>query len=77
MKSVQISFDEKPLKTIDRYAKSSQLSRSEAVHEAVRSWIRQKQIDEFENTWISKLKENPQDVSSSAIWLKTAARGDK
>ncbi len=77
MKNVQISFDEKLLKSIDRYATSSQLTRSAVVREAVKTWIRQKEIDEFEETWIKKLKENPQDMEDSAKWLKTEKWGDE
>ena len=77
MKNVQISFDEKLLKTIDRYATSSQLTRSAVVREAVKTWIRQKEIDEFEDAWINKLKENPQDVEDSEAWLKTDKWGDE
>ena len=77
MKNVQISFDEKLLKTIDRYATSSQLTRSAVVREAVKTWIRQKEIDEFEVTWIKKLKEHPQDIEDSEAWLKTDKWGDE
>jgi len=57
MKNVQISFDEQLLKTIDRFATSSKLTRSAVVREAVKTWIRQKEIKEFEDDWIKKLKE--------------------
>ncbi len=77
MKNVQISFDEKLLKSIDRYATSSRLTRSAVVREAVKTWIRQKTIDKFEETWIKKLKENPQDMEDSEEWLKTEQWGDE
>jgi len=44
MKNVQISFDEQLLKTIDRFATSSKLTRSAVVREAVENWIRQSSI---------------------------------
>jgi predicted transcriptional regulator len=71
MKNVQISFDEKLLRTIDRFATSSRLTRSAVVREAVKTWIRQKEIKEFEDDWIKKLKENPVDPDDSEVWLKT------
>ena len=70
-------IDEKLLKSIDRYATSSRLTRSAVVREAVKTWIRQKEIDEFEETWIKKLKENPQDIENSEAWLKNEKWGDK
>jgi hypothetical protein len=40
------------------------------VREAVKTWIRQKEIKEFEDDWIKKLKENPVDLDDSEVWLK-------
>ena len=56
MKNVHISFDEELLATVDRFAASSQLSRSAVVREALKSWIRGKQVEAFEDEWIRKLK---------------------
>ena len=69
MKNVQISFDEELLKTIDRFATSSRLTRSAVVREAVKTWIRQKEIIEFEDAWINKLKERPGDLDDSEAWM--------
>ena len=77
MKNVQISFDEQLLKTIDRFATSSKLTRSAVVREAVETWIRQKEIKEFEDDWIKKLKENPVDADDSEVWLKTEKWSDE
>ena len=77
MKNVQISFDESLLKTIDRYATSSQLTRSAVVREAVKTWIRQQEINQFEHKWINKLKEDPQDVKGSEAWMKAEKWGDE
>jgi metal-responsive CopG/Arc/MetJ family transcriptional regulator len=77
MKNVQISFDEVLLETIDTFAASSQLSRSAVVREAVRAWIRQKRIQEFENEWITKLVECPQDMEKSGAWLAAESWGDE
>jgi metal-responsive CopG/Arc/MetJ family transcriptional regulator len=77
MKNVQISFDEVLLETIDIFAASSQLSRSAVVREAVRAWIRQKRIQEFENEWIKKLVEYPELVEESDAWLAAESWGDE
>ncbi len=70
MKNVQISFDEDLLKTIDQFAASSQLTRSAAVREAVKTWIRQEKIKKFEDEWIRKLNENPENLEDSEAWIK-------
>ena len=70
MKKVHISLDENILKTIDHIAASFHLSRSAMVREALKNWIRQREIQEFEETWIRKLKENPDDITDSETWLQ-------
>ena len=77
MKNVQISFDEKLLQTVDRYATSSQLTRSAVVREAVKTWVRQKEIDEFEDAWISKLREGPSETEDSDAWINVEKWGDE
>ncbi|CAB1074671.1 hypothetical protein D1AOALGA4SA_2490 [Olavius algarvensis Delta 1 endosymbiont] len=77
MKNVQISFDEKLLKTIDRFATSSRLTRSAVVREAVKSWVRKKEVKEFEDEWIKKLKERPDDMDDSKAWLKVEKWSDE
>jgi metal-responsive CopG/Arc/MetJ family transcriptional regulator len=77
MKNVQISFDEDLLKTIDQFAASSQLTRSAAVREAVKTWIRQEEIKKFEDEWIRKLNENPEDLEDSEAWIKAEKWGDE
>ena len=77
MKNVQISFDEQLLRTIDRFATSSRLTRSAVVREAVETWIRQKKIKEFEDDWIKKLKESPVDPDDSEVWLKAEKWSDE
>jgi metal-responsive CopG/Arc/MetJ family transcriptional regulator len=69
MKKVQISFDEKLLETVDRVVVSSQMSRSAIVREALKNWLRQRQIKEFEDEWIAKLRESPQDSEEAEAWL--------
>ena len=77
MKNVQISFDEQLLKTIDRFATSSRLTRSAVVREAVKTWIRQREIKEFEDDWIQKLKESPVDSDDSEAWMKAEKWSDE
>ena len=77
MKNVQVSFDEELLKTIDRFATSSRLTRSAVVREAVRTWIRQKEIKEFEDEWINKLNERPGDLDDSEAWMKAEEWSDE
>ena len=69
MKNVQISFEENLLESIDSIASSSQLSRSAIVREALRNWIKQREIQKFERKWIRKLKEHPQDLADSETWM--------
>ncbi len=77
MKNVQISFDENLLKTIDRFATSSRLTRSAVVREAVKTWVRQKKVKEFEDDWIKKLKESPEDMDDSEAWMKAEKWSDE
>jgi len=77
MKNVQISFDEDLLKTIDQFAASSQITRSAAVREAVKTWIRQEEIKKFEDEWIRKLKEIPEDTENSEVWIKAEKWGEE
>lgn len=70
MKNVQISFEENLLASIDSIASSSQLSRSAIVREALRNWIKQREIQKFEREWIRKLKEHPQDLVNSKAWME-------
>lgn len=77
MKNVQISFDEGLLETVYNFAASEQLTRSAVVREAVKTWIRQKKIKEFENEWIAKLTERPQDMEASEAWLEAESWSDE
>ena len=70
MKNVQISFDEKLLDEIDLVVAKHHSSRSAIVREALKYWIRQKEIQDFEQQWIEKLKENPEDMDDAAVWMK-------
>ena len=70
MKNVQISFDENLLATVDRLVASSKTSRSAVVRKALQRWIRQKEIQEFEDQWIRSIKENPDDAKDAEAWIQ-------
>jgi len=71
MKNVQISFDENLLTAIDRIAAVSRESRSSIIRKALEFWVRQKEINEFEQQWIQKLKETPDETETTDNWIKT------
>jgi metal-responsive CopG/Arc/MetJ family transcriptional regulator len=76
MKNVQISFDENLLSAVDRIASSSNLSRSAVVREALKAWIREQEVKQFEEEWIRKLKENPPDLDDANAWIEAEQWGD-
>jgi len=77
MKNVQISFDEELLETVDMVATSSQMSRSAIVREALKKWLRQRQVKKFEDEWIAKLRESPQDSEEAEAWLSAESWSDE
>ena len=77
MKNVQISFDEDLLSTVDQIAASSSVSRSAVVREALKAWIRDREVKQFEEEWIRKLKENPPDIDDSDAWIDVEEWGDE
>jgi metal-responsive CopG/Arc/MetJ family transcriptional regulator len=77
MKNVQISFDKELLNTIDRFATASRRSRSAVVREAVKTRILQKEIKEFEDEWIKKLKEISVDPDDSEAWMSIEKWSDE
>jgi metal-responsive CopG/Arc/MetJ family transcriptional regulator len=77
LKNVQISFDEDLLETVDELAESSKLSRSAIVREALKTWVRQREVKTFEEEWIAKLKEKPQDLGAAEAWAKAESWSDE
>ena len=71
MKNVQISFDETLLDEVDRFASSIKVSRSEVVREALRKWIKDREIKEFEDQWIQSIKRRADDAERAEVWNKT------
>ena len=76
MKNVQISFDEDLLNEVNNMVASTRLSRSAIVREALRRWIREKKTKKFEDEWIKKLKENPDDTQEANAWIKIEQWGN-
>jgi CopG family transcriptional regulator/antitoxin EndoAI len=70
MKNVQISFDENLLEEVDRFAASERISRSAIVRKALKYWIKEKEIKEFENDWIRSLQEKPDDSTELESWVQ-------
>jgi Arc/MetJ-type ribon-helix-helix transcriptional regulator len=77
MKNVQISFDEDLLIMIDRMAEDSRKTRSAVIREAVRAWLRQREINAFEELWISKLQDRPNDMNDAEGWAAAEKWGDE
>ncbi len=77
MKNTQISFDKNLLKEIDRVAASSRKTRSAIVREAVKAWLNWKRIQDFEDLWIRKLLENPEELEESEAWINADRWGDE
>ncbi len=75
MKNAQIAFDENFLDKIDRIASNMNKTRSAVVREAVRCWLRKKEIEDFEKQWINRLKttgeESQGQSSSDQQWFET------
>jgi metal-responsive CopG/Arc/MetJ family transcriptional regulator len=77
MKNVQISFDEDLLDTVDELAASLHLTRSAIVREALKNWVRQREVKNFEDEWIAKLKEKPQDLGEAEAWAEAESWSDE
>ncbi len=77
MKNVQISFDESLLDEIDRFASSTNLTRSAVVREALRHWLKEKEIRKFEEQWIMSIKENPDDSERAEAWINAQTWSDR
>ena len=75
MRNAQISFDEAFLNTIDKIAAESHKTRSAIVREAIGFWLKQKEIREFENKWIQRLKETNDDTADLEDWSETEQWG--
>ena len=68
MKNVQISFDEDLLEAVDNFALSSKTTRSAIIRDALKQWLKQKEIQAFEDQWIRSIKESPDDSKAAEAW---------
>jgi metal-responsive CopG/Arc/MetJ family transcriptional regulator len=77
MKNVQITIDEETLARVDRVGKPLGLNRSAIVREALRQWLRRQAVEDFEQRWIARLRESPDDASRAEDWLEIQAWSSK
>jgi metal-responsive CopG/Arc/MetJ family transcriptional regulator len=77
VKNVQISFDEDLLDTIDELAAALNLTRSAIVREALKNWVRQREVKNFEDEWIAKLNEKPQALCEMEAWTEAESWRDE
>ena len=76
MKNVQISFDEDLINAVDRFAASAKLSRSAIIREALKHWIQEREIKEFEEQWIQSIKKSPDDSKDADVWIRAQEWSD-
>jgi len=77
VRNTQISFDEDILEALDRAAASSHKTRSFIVREAVREWLERREVQDFEEQWIEKLHENPEQGDEAEAWIKVDRWGNE
>ena len=76
MKNIQVGFAENLLHEIDKVAASSKTSRSAIIRDAIKHWLREKDIKDFERNWIQSLEENPDDSKELEAWSKIQTWSD-
>ncbi|MCK5196810.1 MAG: CopG family transcriptional regulator [Spirochaetales bacterium] len=70
MKNLQISLDSNIITFIEKITKEQHKTRSAVIREAISYWIQHKTIEEFENQWISALKEEEPDYTKEdEAWM--------
>ena len=69
MKNVQITIDQQTLAEVDRVSKPLGLKRSEVVRRALRGWLRQQAVEQFERDWITALGTRPDEGARADEWL--------
>lgn len=65
------------LQAIDREAKPLHLTRSAVIREALGAWLRQREVQRFEERWVRALLEAPDAPDSADVWREAQAWGDK
>jgi metal-responsive CopG/Arc/MetJ family transcriptional regulator len=77
MKNIQVSFDENMLYEVDKVANLTKTSRSAIIRDAIKYWLKEKEIKDFERNWILSLKENPDDSQDPEAWTKIQIWSDQ
>jgi metal-responsive CopG/Arc/MetJ family transcriptional regulator len=68
MKNVQVTVDKETLEAVDRVRRPLGLKRSEIVRQALRDWLRLREVESFEQGWIAALRRNPDVASRADDW---------
>lgn len=68
MKNVQVTIDPETLAEVDRAGKPLGLKRSEIVRQALREWLRRRDVQKFEDAWIAALRRNAD--GDAEEWLR-------
>ncbi len=76
MKNIQISFDDDMLAEIDRIVSTSGISFPDIVKDALRQWLKRREISKFEEEWIEKLKSAPDNPEDAEKWIAIQYRSD-
>jgi len=77
MKNVQISVDEVLLRAIDDAGKPRGLKRSQIVRQALRTWLQQQSVGDFERDWIEALQSSPDDAGRAEVWRSAQSWNQK
>jgi metal-responsive CopG/Arc/MetJ family transcriptional regulator len=75
MKNVQVTIDADTLAAVDRVGKPLGLKRSEIVRQALREWLRRRDVQRFEDEWIAALGRRRDDAAEE--WLPIQAWSKK
>ncbi len=74
MKTMQIALDDTLVSFLDGLAAHQQKTRTALIREAIKYWIQQKNIEQFETQWISALKKDQSKYpDEAATWLAAEA----
>jgi metal-responsive CopG/Arc/MetJ family transcriptional regulator len=75
MKNVQITVDPETLAEVDRAGEALGFKRSEIVRQALREWLRRRDIQRFEDEWVAALGRRRDD--DGAEWRSIQAWSKK
>lgn len=69
MKNLQITLDDKSIRTLDELAHDLQKTRTALVREAIQEWISRQQIRQFEIAWIRAAQQDQPDDGLAQAWI--------